>query len=170
MFRVNLVDLARSGTEEISGKVPEDSEFRENLGLALAEPLEIALLMTATPGGQVLARGEMRAVVAMECRRCLEPVDVEVKESLDLVWLDSDEFGEAEDGGIRLLDASATELELAPVLREEFLLAVPPFVLCREDCKGLCPRCGGAWNIERCDCSLEESDPRWEALRTMKNE
>lgn len=170
MFRVNLVDLARFGTREIKGEIPPDSEFYEDLGLALADPPEIALVVTATPGGQVVARGEMRAVVTMECRRCLESVDVEVKESLDLVWLDPDEFGGTDDGEVRFLDATVAELELAPVLREEFLLAVPPFVLCREDCQGLCPRCGKAWNIERCDCNLEEPDPRWEALRNIKNE
>jgi uncharacterized protein len=170
MFRVNLVDLDRSGTQEIEGEIPGDSEFWEDLDLVLVEPLGITLVVTGIPGGQVLARGEMKAVVAKECRRCLEPLEVEVKESLDLVWLDPNEFGDAEDGEFRLVEATATELDLAPVLREEFLLAVPRFALCREDCKGLCPRCGVNWNIENCDCTLEEPDPRWEALRTMKNE
>jgi uncharacterized protein len=57
-------------------------------------------------------------------------------------------------------------VDLAFALREELILAVPPFVECRPDCKGLCPRCGANLNDGPCDCP-PRSDPRWDALRGL---
>ena len=45
------------------------------------------------------------------------------------------------------------ELDLRPSVREQWLLAVPSFVLCREDCKGLCPHCGADLNLGPCGCT-----------------
>ena len=51
--------------------------------------------------------------------------------------------------------------------REEWLLAVPAFSLCREDCKGLCPRCGADLNERPCDCA-DTTDARWDALKAAR--
>jgi len=53
-------------------------------------------------------------------------------------------------------------------MREQFYLALPMKPLCREDCKGLCPRCGEDLNVKGCGCVIETADPRWEALKTLK--
>jgi uncharacterized protein len=42
--------------------------------------------------------------------------------------------------------------------------------LCREDCRGLCPRCGSDLNVSECGCVVEEVDPRWRALQLLKKE
>jgi uncharacterized protein len=170
MFRVNLVDLDRSGNRDVAGEIPPDPDFWNDPELRLAGPVRVALTVSSTAGGQVLARGELDAVLARECRRCLEPVEVPIHEKLDLFWITPDDFGEEEDGELRVLEPAAVELDLAPAVREELLLRLPRFVLCRQDCRGLCPMCGGNRNVDSCECTLEEPDPRWEALRTMKNE
>src|SRR5215469_6251135 len=59
-------------------------------------------------------------------------------------------------------------LLLEDVLREQTLLAVPLKVLCREDCKGLCPTCGKNRNVELCACAATTGDPRWEALKDIR--
>jgi uncharacterized protein len=63
----------------------------------------------------------------------------------------------------------ATELELGEMVREELILAVPPYVLCREDCRGLCPQCGNDLNEGPCSCS-PEPDPRWAKLEALKQQ
>jgi uncharacterized protein len=59
-------------------------------------------------------------------------------------------------------------LVLEDVLREQVLLAVPLKVVCREDCKGLCPTCGKNRNTEPCSCAATLGDPRWSALKEIR--
>ena len=47
-------------------------------------------------------------------------------------------------------------------------MAVPMKPLCREDCQGLCPECGKDLNLGPCAGAHETVDPRWEALRALK--
>jgi uncharacterized protein len=53
------------------------------------------------------------------------------------------------------------------MVREEFVLAAPAFVLCREDCPGLCAQCGSDLNEGPCACR-PEPDPRWAVLRALQ--
>lgn len=174
MFRVSLLDLDRKGTLEFDRDVPADHPLWEGTDLSLESKVEIRMRITATPTGQVVARGTLTATVDRPCRRCLEPVDPVVDEELVLVWAVPDSLGhEAEgedDGETRTLEQGSGELDLGPAIREELLLASPLWVLCREDCRGLCPVCGANRNLDECDCSLEEPDPRWDALRALKND
>jgi uncharacterized protein len=174
MFRVNLPELDRKGEVRVDRDVPADDPLWESTGLSLKDPVEIRLSVSATPTGQVVARGTLRARLERACRRCLEPVDPVVTEELALVWAVPDSLGddgtEDDDGETRLLDPGEAELDLGPALREELLLAAPLWVLCREDCRGLCPLCGVNRNDEECECSLEEQDPRWDALRALKHD
>lgn len=170
MFRVNLGALDRAGKLLVEGDIPPDAPLWEGMDPTLVAPLRVTLELSATAGGQLWARGEMETALERECRRCLEPVEHRIRETLDLVWITPDDHGDEEDGEVRVISPDAAELDLEPVIREEFLLAVPLFVLCGEECLGLCPQCGVNRNIDDCECTLEEPDPRWEALRSLKRE
>ena len=61
------------------------------------------------------------------------------------------------------------ELDLEELTREEILLSLPSKVLCKDDCKGLCPQCGANLNVNKCDCK-KEVDPRMEALLQLLDE
>ena len=113
--------------------------------------------------GRFYFSGRMEGEVEAVCRRCLEPVRAAVNEELHLLFADGlDE--EADESDVYVLEPRATTVDLRPALREQWLLAVPGFALCREDCKGLCPRCGADLNDGPCSCA-PEIDTRWEALR-----
>jgi uncharacterized protein len=56
---------------------------------------------------------------------------------------------------------------LEDVLREQVLLSLPARTLCRQDCKGLCPRCGQNLNSDVCTCDAAPVDPRWAALSDL---
>ena len=68
------------------------------------------------------------------------------------------EIGFYEDGG----------MELEDILREQVLLALPMQRVCSEDCKGICPVCGKNRNETGCDCKVESTSDRWEALRNLE--
>ena len=57
---------------------------------------------------------------------------------------------------------------VAPIIEERIQMAVPMKPLCREDCRGLCPQCGTDRNQSDCTCVTEFSDPRWNALKVLK--
>jgi uncharacterized protein len=61
-------------------------------------------------------------------------------------------------------------IDLADDVRQTVVLAVPLKLLCKEECKGLCPRCGADLNKELCICPPEALDARWETLRRFREE
>lgn len=61
------------------------------------------------------------------------------------------------------------ELDLDELVSEEVSLSLPSKILCKEDCKGLCPKCGANLNVKKCDCK-SDVDPRMEALLQLLDE
>lgn len=101
------------------------------------------------------------------CWRCLEDAAVRLT-------VDSREFAaEGRDPDAPFdddLDSVYVEDEHADValwVRDAFAEAVPPMVLCREDCAGLCPSCGANLNEGPCGCPPPAPDSRWGALRDL---
>jgi uncharacterized protein len=105
----------------------------------------------------------MAGEVTAECRRCLTPTRAQVDEELHLLFADATDE-ESDESDEYLLEPRAPTIDLRPALREQWLLAAPGFALCREDCKGLCPRCGADLNLGPCGCA-PNIDPRWAALK-----
>ncbi|MBA7688765.1 hypothetical protein ES703_97254 [subsurface metagenome] len=58
-------------------------------------------------------------------------------------------------------------LDLTEAIRQYALLAIPMKPLCRGDCAGLCPNCGHNINQGPCDCSPQETEPRWSELSKL---
>jgi uncharacterized protein len=158
------LDRLASGPVEWAGplRAERDAWDLGEVGL-IGEP-EVAFRIEATGEGGARLRGRLSAAVQQECRRCLDPVRSIVELDLDLRF-DPDIGPEEETEGLYSLDPQAAELDLLPALREELLLALPEFPLCREACRGLCPRCGSNRNEVDCDCRREATDSRWDALR-----
>jgi uncharacterized protein len=117
--------------------------------------------------------GTLATRVEMACARCLEPVQRDVNREFDLLYRPertSAKAGEVEVTGAEseISFYSGEGLELADALREQILLELPLKVLCREDCKGLCPSCGVDLNHETCSCE-KPVDARWATLQELQN-
>jgi uncharacterized protein len=116
--------------------------------------------------------GKLRTRLELPCARCLEPVNYDVNREFDLLYRP-----QGSDVGREELSVTAAEAEVSyyqgdgllldDVIREQVLLAVPLKVVCREDCKGLCPHCGKNLNAEQCSCSEPATDVRWAALKDL---
>jgi uncharacterized protein len=124
--------------------------------------LEVSGRLSSAGDGRFYFSGRMTGEAEADCSRCLTPARARVKEELHLLFADAVDK-EADDSDVYMLEPRATTVDLRPALREEWLLAAPGFVLCREDCKGLCPRCGADLNQGACKCP-PEIDSRWDAL------
>jgi uncharacterized protein len=119
-------------------------------------------------------KGRLSTGVELQCARCLEPVPQQIRRDFELLYrpLGAD-AGRDE---LSITDAEAeigyyqgNGILLEDVLREQVLLALPLKITCRPECKGLCPQCGKNLNQEQCSCSTEVEDPRWAALKDVRN-
>lgn len=122
---------------------------------------------------QVFVRGKLSGAAAVRCSRCASDTSTKVDASFQLVFVPaaSAPAPGAEELGPDDLDVATyegDELDLSESVREELLLALPYAPLCREDCKGLCPRCGADRNEGDCNCATGPADDRWAALRNLK--
>ncbi len=145
-----------------------DTEFRQRSALRIAGTAE---LLRGTD--EIRVRGHIDGTLEGACDRCLELAPLAIDRDFELFYrpaatspsepeLEIDEseaeIGYYEGDGLQLLD----------VLREQILLWLPMRWICNEDCKGLCPVCGGNRNQVRCDCRPTAVDDRWAALRSLR--
>ena len=61
------------------------------------------------------------------------------------------------------------QLDVDALVRNELFVHMPLRVLCKEDCKGICKRCGTNLNLGTCDCDATELDPRMAAILDIFN-
>lgn len=171
MLKLDLLHLARTGARALDVDVPADSPLWEGSALDFRSPLRVRLRASAVGGGGVYVTGTLASTLAFQCRRCLEEVLVEFSERVGLLFRPRDESEpEVESAEVYELDVGQMELDLAEPVREQVLLLAPTYVVCRVDCRGLCPGCGVNLNEEACRCVTEAGDPRWEPLRALKLE
>lgn len=111
----------------------------------------------------VRVTGELAANVPLVCGRCLEEFRVDVRPSVDLRYGPRPPVGDAVELGADDLDQDFydnDQLNLATLVETETTLALPMKPLCRPDCRGLCPVCGGNRNVTACACPTRPPDPR----------
>ena len=109
---------------------------------------------------------QVQGVTTAQCGRCL----VDFNQPLSANYTDLYAFSPKSVSESGLVLPETGQLDLAPAIREEFLLSIPINPLCRPDCKGLCPVCGENRNVVACDHTLGEIDPRLELLKTLKDQ
>jgi uncharacterized protein len=147
----------------VDDQLPADDEIWQEEDPKPDTAVSVKGRLSATGTNQFYWHGHIAGDITMDCRRCLTEAHAHVEAESHVIFAEPDEMTE-EDPDIYLIDAGAKELDLRPALREEWLLAQPRYVLCREDCKGLCPKCGKDLNQGPCDCP-PQTDSRWESLR-----
>lgn len=148
----------------VAGTLGADDEVWEDDDVRPAAPIELSGRLSTAGPGNFYFHGTMRGVLRAECRRCLTDVSEDVDEELYLIFAKAGTEDTADDPDVYELDDRAVELDLRPALREQWLLLAPPYSLCKDDCKGLCPACGADRNVTSCACA-PATDGRRDALR-----
>jgi uncharacterized protein len=138
------------------------------------EPLEVNATAELLDG-QIRIAGDIETKVELVCARCLEPVVEEVSRAFDLFYSPLPKGEKPEEARLKEDDAEIGFFEgeglfLADVLREQVLLALPMKVICRSDCRGLCPNCGANLNHEECRCETHATDPRLAPLARLRQD
>ena len=170
-MRIEL-DKLEKGDGKFSRTYEIDELSLDDAELKLIEAAEIRGRFRRK-GEEVELRGELEGKVGAACDRCLQPVEIPVRSEFRerfvpaVSWRAEPQHElQEEDLNLAVFDGEAIELD--DLVREELLLAVPAHVLCREDCKGLCPVCGIDRNRSSCQCEAGAADSHWEGLKQLQ--
>jgi len=122
---------------------------------------------------QVDVEGSISGEVEAECTRCLTSGTHQIDVPLKAVFVTEENYTSEKEAEVRRDDLDVSiydgeKIDLTDLVREQILLDLPAQILCQEDCKGLCQKCGANLNEVNCNCEEKEIDPRWSALKNLK--
>jgi len=169
-MQICLSELFNHIDEPKTYEIPVEFDTVTVLGetYPVTEKQSVSLTLIHLGKKKIQMNAEIQMTLEIPCGRCLEPVSVpfvisvdqqlELSDTPDQVTEDSDE--PYIDG--YLLDVDA-------LVRNELFVHIPLRVLCKEDCKGICKRCGTNLNLGTCDCDATELDPRMAAILDIFN-
>jgi uncharacterized protein len=123
-------------------------------------------------GTELFVAGSAETAAVAVCSRCAEDFETLNRRAFRYV-LSPKVIGEDREAALRAEDLEFSvyegeEVDLSPLVREQVLLGLAERPLCREECRGLCPRCGANLNEQECGCVSEAADPRLAVLRNLK--
>ena len=127
------------------------------------EPITVTGYVKNMAGYMVLS-ADVKVTYHTMCARCAEPVSSILEISFEKDIASSGEVSEDNDDYIIIEDK---KLDLLPPVEEEIMLEMPSRTLCKEDCLGLCQKCGKNLNEGDCSCEKKEVDPRLAILKTL---
>jgi uncharacterized protein len=124
------------------------------------DPVRIEVVIESVVDGLVVS-GPLSGHMAFRCARCLKDFSQGFRYEVEEVFAPG---GRTEDDRYPIADG---HIDLEPMVRDAVVPAMPFSPLCREDCLGLCERCGGDRNLGECACG-PETDPRWAPLGELR--
>jgi uncharacterized protein len=150
--RINVGSLPPEGTS-VSGEItPAEAGVSEDDRVNLPNPIKYELQLSVVSGA-FLARGLLTTIIRPRCDRCLHYYDLKI---------------EAQDFCHYFENVNDEVFDLTEAVCEDIVLAFPQRMLCRDDCRGLCPQCGQNLNVRTCDChEARTNDGVWQKLDNL---
>jgi uncharacterized protein len=150
MLRFDVRSLRQGSVVTDAALAPDDPAF-QGLDATLRGPVRVRGELQAAGPETFRWQGRIAGEVSGECRRCLKDVVAPFAAEVSAVFTAAPDV--ADDPGVYPLAEPVTAVDLTEAVREEVGLAVPAYLQCREDCAGLCPRCGADLNEGPCGCA-----------------
>ena len=170
MIKLDLFDVFTSvnkvRTEEVEYKL--DVFNLTGVSYEVKKISDIKLKFVNIELDKIEAYADFNLVLDIPCDRCLESVDVPIEVST-MVILKANNKTEIEDEDDELSYLVNNEFIVDEFVKLCVLMNMPSKVLCREDCKGLCPVCGNNLNDHDCGCDSFVPDPRMARIADIFN-
>lgn len=137
--------------------------------VAFNGPIKVVADATFTQK-DVLVEGKITAKAQVICHCCLEQFTLDIETPLVERFVTTAQYSlltekEQQDGDVNWYQNGQINLE--PLIEQALYLALPMRAVCKENCQGLCPRCGCNLNLNKCECKDEEIDPRLAVLQQL---
>jgi len=168
-MQVSLRELNRIGAETLvlNETVELEGLEREVRQLVRFEPLRVQVAVSRNDH-RYHVKGELETTATVVCSKCLTQFDVPLHTEWEAWLTEHPAYAEeTEEREVQLIESDP--VDLTPYIREAMLFTLPFVPVCREDCKGLCPKCGVNRNEVTCTCDTERIDPRLAALQDWFN-
>ena len=157
-----LSAVGKRRTYEVPLEMEQFQAGGQKYEIVSREPVQLVLVHTEHQ--KITVTGRIGLTVRFLCDRCLEPVlypfDISFEKEVDMRQSDEERKAELDEQAY----IQGFELDTEQLLSEELLIHMPMKILCREDCKGICNRCGANLNQGPCHCKEEPKDPRMAAI------
>ena len=118
--------------------------------------------------------GSLQGRLTLPCSRCLGPARLPIEIPVHTVFVPEpkipleDRTTEPEADDLDFAHHDGEIVDLAPIVREYIILAVPLIILCKDGCLGLCPQCGIDRNVAACSCPPPPVIGPLAALKSIK--
>ncbi|GAC1446408.1 MAG: DUF177 domain-containing protein [Pyrinomonadaceae bacterium] len=170
-MKIEVEKLPEAGASFIRDYASGDLALEDERA-RLSEPLH-AVFHARRKRNECEIEGVMQGKLKAECDRCLGAAQFPVDAKFQVTYTPSDAHADTEAHELHAEDLTRViyengVIDLDELAREQVLLELPTRILCREDCKGLCPACGANLNEGACNCPTKDVDSRWSALAALK--
>ena len=139
------------------------SDLCYGVSYPVSEPV-VAQGTVRNTAGVLMMKGDLTTTIHGICDRCANPFDREIHFPIDVILVTELASEENEDEWVFPLEGDSADLD--DIVRNVFVLNLDSKLLCKEDCKGLCHRCGKNLNEGPCNCQ-KELDPRFAAVKQL---
>jgi uncharacterized protein len=138
------------------------------LGEEFAGDIHVEATLDKT-ANQIALKGSVRAAGRFLCDRCAATFEKELAANYRMfyVWDGMESDDSLDPSEVQVIPHGLSIIDLTDDVRQTAILSVPLKLLCRDNCRGLCPSCGMDLNTGACHCGEMESDSRWDALRSL---
>ena len=158
---LDLSDILKKDLDPFEAEISSkdlDVRIPEELGIVSAIE-DFSLFFSKKEGGLLFLEGDTDVDLRIPCGRCLAEVKRSQRIHMEYVLsVVDEEIHQDEEDPLGAL--SGNILDIDALLCEEILVSIPSKVLCRSDCKGICPNCGKNLNEGSCGCDTFARDPR----------
>ncbi len=162
-----LVDVSdikkkRGSSKNIQRSVMLEAFDYKGKKISFDKNLNLSLTLLNT-GEYIHAEGKVNAVLEVNCDRCLKHFKMSFSFDIDENFSESPNEND-------VLPIKNDKIDLKRAIMNSLLLNLPIKFICNEACRGLCPYCGKNLNEEECKCDVDDTDPRFAALKKLFND
>jgi uncharacterized protein len=177
-MRIRVDEIPESGRtlrlhwdeERLRQFVPPDDPFNPKL----IRPLNVVLDLSKN-ADHIRVTGKIEGSLEVDCHRCLRTFSFPLNEDVDIYLVEEDRAPEEDE---KELDAEeliyeffdGEVIEIDRLIAEQIFLTLPVKVLCSEDCRGICPRCGANLNEEACQCKAGNGQSPFAKLESFRRQ
>jgi len=169
-MQISLSELFNHIDEPKTFEIPVEFDSVKMPGeeYPVLEKQPVQLVLNHLGKKKIQMNAEIQMTLEIPCARCLESVSVPFMITVDTLLELPDTPDEVkEESEEPYIDGY--QLDVDALVRNELFVHMPLRVLCKEDCKGICKRCGTNLNLGTCDCDATELDPRMAAILDIFN-
>ena len=168
---IDLRELLSGSSQDLTKNVSLEADTFNNglfdYPIVKKAPFDVTINKIGT--NKISIKAVTDVTLSIPCDRCLTAVDTKVDLVIDEIVDFADDASE-EETQIEKDYIDGYNLDADKLLFSEMLVSMPGKTLCKEDCKGLCLKCGTNLNIKECGCDREVLDPRMSVFKDILNE